>query len=112
MASTAAMVFFWRPARPSLRAVLIGFLIIVGIAGGAGAGVVCEIAAEASNSKAGAMRVFFIFVLLSFRPTECGEKDSARGRVCATLTEAATEAATFRHTPPTTVSAPQGLTLS
>jgi len=79
MASTAAMVFFWRPGRMSRRALLTGFLIgaggigaglvgagvigagVVG-AGVIGADVVCAIADAASNSKAGITRGFFIFL--------------------------------------------------
>src|SRR5450631_1050235 len=50
MASTAAMVFFWRPGRMSRSALLTGFLV--------GAGAVCATAAAASNSKAESNRVF------------------------------------------------------
>src|ERR1035437_2796835 len=48
MASTAAMVFFWRPGRMSRRALLTGFLV-------------CAVAADAaSSSKAGIKKAFFI----------------------------------------------------
>jgi hypothetical protein len=52
MASTAATVFFCRPGRMSLRAVLTGFFV--------GTGEVCAAADAASNSKAGITRVLFI----------------------------------------------------
>src|ERR1700681_1620933 len=67
------MVFFCRPGKMSLRALLTGFLV--------GAGVVCAAAAAASNSKAGIKSVFFILV------SWCAEKHSAGGRVRASLTE-------------------------
>jgi hypothetical protein len=64
MASTAAMVFFWRPGWMSRTATLTGFLVASGAgAGVAGAGTVCAIAAAASNT-AGIKRVFFILRLL------------------------------------------------
>src|ERR1700680_2586369 len=52
MASTAATVFFLRPARMSRRAELTGSFV--------GAGVVCAATEAASNSKAGITRVVFI----------------------------------------------------
>src|SRR6202165_4397444 len=52
MASTAATVFFLRPARMSRRAELTGSFV--------GAGVVCAAAEAASNSKAGITRVVFL----------------------------------------------------
>src|ERR1700686_4583385 len=45
------MVFFWRPGRMSLRALLTGFLV-------------CAVADAANNSKAGIKKVFFICILL------------------------------------------------
>src|ERR1039458_6903096 len=81
MASTAAMVFFWRPGAISRSALLTGFLIGAGAAwaGVVCAGMVCAIAA--ASNKAGITRVFFILLLL-----KCGKKDSASGAVCATST--------------------------
>jgi hypothetical protein len=54
IASTAVTVFFCRPGRTSLSAVLTGLFV--------GPDVVCA-AAAASNSKAGITIVLFIFVL-------------------------------------------------
>src|ERR1700675_592200 len=71
------MVFFCRPGRMSLRALLTGFLVGAGVV----CAVVCAAAAAASNNKAGIKSVFFI--LFSW----CGEKHSAGGRVRASLTE-------------------------
>src|SRR5882762_1269328 len=58
MASTAAMVFFCRPGRMSLRAVLTGFFDC--------AHVVCAIADAARNSKAGITKVLFILSSFQF----------------------------------------------
>src|SRR5580700_1747059 len=58
MASTAATVFFCRPARMSLRAVLTGFFDC--------AHVVCAIADAARNSKAWITKVLFILSSFQF----------------------------------------------
>src|SRR5580704_9051825 len=58
MASTAATVFFCRPGRMSLRAVLTGFFDC--------AHVVCAIADAARNSKAGITKVLFILSSFQF----------------------------------------------
>src|SRR5882724_5026046 len=58
MASTAATVFFCRPGRMSLRAVLTGFFDC--------AHVVCAIAGAARNSKAGITTVLFILSSFQF----------------------------------------------
>src|ERR1700719_1598016 len=58
MASTAATVFFCRPGRMSLRAVLTGFFDC--------AHVVCAIADAARNSKAGITRVLCILPSFQF----------------------------------------------
>src|SRR5258707_9618855 len=75
MASTAAMVFFCRPGRMSLRALLTGFLVwTVAVWTGA----VCATVDAASSNKAGITRAFiFLFSL-------CGRKHSAGGSVRAT----------------------------
>src|SRR3984893_17091325 len=67
------MVFFCRPGKMSLMALLTGVLVC--------AGGVCAAAAAASNSKAGIKSVFFILV------SWCAEKHSAGVRVRASLTE-------------------------
>src|SRR6266404_2588102 len=80
MASTAAIVSFWRPGRMSRSALLTGFLVWTGAvcAGVVCAVVVWPIADAANNNKAGITRVFiFLFSL-------CGRKHSACGRVRAT----------------------------
>src|SRR5258708_36370417 len=75
MASTAAMVFFCRPGRMSLRALLTGFLVWTGAVW---TGAVCATADAASSNKAGITRAFiFLFSL-------CGRKHSAGGSVRAT----------------------------
>src|ERR1035437_10565392 len=92
MASTAALVFFWRLGRTSLRAAAAGFVVVGALVVGAvvvgavvGGGVVvcslgacvCAIADAATDSRARIKRILFIFVLRS-------EKDNADGCVCAT----------------------------
>src|SRR5437660_4903020 len=85
MASTAAMVSFWRLGRTSRSALVTGFLVWAGaVCGGVVcavavcAGAVCATADAASNNRAGITRVFiFLFSL-------CGRKHSAGGRVRAT----------------------------
>src|SRR5580692_5566294 len=58
MASTAATVFFCRPGRISLKAVLTGFFDC--------AHIVCAIADAATNSKAGITKVLFILSSFQF----------------------------------------------
>src|SRR6202007_1483300 len=70
--SPAAIVFFCRPGRMSLRALLTGFLV--------GVGVVCATADAASNNKAGIVRVFIFLFSLSGRKHSACDSDRATER--------------------------------